>query len=183
MQYNAYLALTGAIRGTSKEKFYEELGLESLQQHRLYRKLYCFYKFYKNELSQYLFKLIPVRSSTYSSRSMQNLPFFKTRHNLFKRYFFLSTIIQWNNLDLNIRNWSSLNIFRNCILKFIRPSANSVFDSHNPKAIKFITRLRLVPSHLRERKFKHSFQNLLNLISNCGLDIESSLRYLLHYPT
>ena len=104
MQYNAYLALTGAIRGTSKEKFYEELGLESLQQHRLYRKLYCFYKFYKNELSQYLFKLIPVRSSAYSSRSMQNLPFFKTRHNFFKRYFFLSTIIQWNNLDLNIRN-------------------------------------------------------------------------------
>ena len=30
-QYNACLALTGAIRGTSKEKIYQELGLESLR--------------------------------------------------------------------------------------------------------------------------------------------------------
>ena len=30
-QYNACLALTGAIRRTSKEKIYQELGLESLQ--------------------------------------------------------------------------------------------------------------------------------------------------------
>ena len=29
-QYNACLALTGAIRGTSKEKIYQELELESL---------------------------------------------------------------------------------------------------------------------------------------------------------
>ena len=31
IQYNACFALTGAIRGTSKEKMYQELGLESLQ--------------------------------------------------------------------------------------------------------------------------------------------------------
>ena len=30
-QHNACLAITGAIRGTSKEKLYKELGLESLQ--------------------------------------------------------------------------------------------------------------------------------------------------------
>ena len=29
LQYNACLAITGAIRGTSKEKLYEETGLES----------------------------------------------------------------------------------------------------------------------------------------------------------
>ena len=33
-QYNAYLALTGAIRGMSKEKIYQELGLESLRDQR-----------------------------------------------------------------------------------------------------------------------------------------------------
>ena len=31
IQYNASLAITGAIRGTSEEKPYEELSLESLQ--------------------------------------------------------------------------------------------------------------------------------------------------------
>ena len=34
IQYNAALAITGAIRGTSKEKIYQELGFESLQQRR-----------------------------------------------------------------------------------------------------------------------------------------------------
>ena len=32
IQYNASLAITGAIRGTSREKLYQELGFESLQQ-------------------------------------------------------------------------------------------------------------------------------------------------------
>ena len=33
LQYNACLATTGAITGTSREKLYDELGLESLQLH------------------------------------------------------------------------------------------------------------------------------------------------------
>ena len=36
IQYNACLAITGAIRGTSNEKLYQELGLESLQLQRWY---------------------------------------------------------------------------------------------------------------------------------------------------
>ena len=31
IQYNTCLAITGAIRGTSSEKLYQELGLESLK--------------------------------------------------------------------------------------------------------------------------------------------------------
>ena len=31
IQYNAAIAITGAIRGTSSEKLYQELGLESLK--------------------------------------------------------------------------------------------------------------------------------------------------------
>ena len=42
IQYNACLALTEAIRGTPKEKIYQELGLESLRDPRWYRKL-CFF--------------------------------------------------------------------------------------------------------------------------------------------
>ena len=32
IQYNAALAITGAIRGSSREKLYQELGFETLQQ-------------------------------------------------------------------------------------------------------------------------------------------------------
>ena len=39
IQYNAALAKTGAIRDSSREILYQELGLESLQKHRWFRKL------------------------------------------------------------------------------------------------------------------------------------------------
>ena len=39
IQYNARLALTGAIRCTSKEKIYQRLGLEYLQNRDWCRKL------------------------------------------------------------------------------------------------------------------------------------------------
>ena len=32
VQYNTALAIRGAVRGPSREKLYQELGLESLQQ-------------------------------------------------------------------------------------------------------------------------------------------------------
>ena len=34
VQYNAVLAITGAIKGFSREQLYQELGLESLKQWR-----------------------------------------------------------------------------------------------------------------------------------------------------
>ena len=59
--YRACLAITGAIRGTSKEKIYQELGLKSLQSRRWYRKLAMFYKIYMNKSPFYLFNLIPEK--------------------------------------------------------------------------------------------------------------------------
>ena len=42
LQYNACFAITGAMRGSSKEKLYQELGFESLERRRWYRKLCSF---------------------------------------------------------------------------------------------------------------------------------------------
>ena len=42
--------------------------------------------------------------------------------------------------------------------------------------------MRVGLSHLREHKFKHSFQDTLNPICNCGEDIETTSHYLLHCP-
>ena len=49
-QYNACFAIAGAIRGISKERLYQELGLESLQLRRWNRKLGMFYKIYKTKV-------------------------------------------------------------------------------------------------------------------------------------
>ena len=64
----------------------------------------------------------------------------------------------------------------------MRPSPNSFFDTHNPKGIKLITRLKLGLSHLRGQKFKHSFQDAINPLCNCGQDIESATHFCLRCP-
>ena len=157
--------------------------MESLQLRRWFRTRSCFYKLFNSEHPHYLFKLIPSRRSSYVTKNIHSIPFFKTRHTFLKNSFFASTIIEWNKLDHNIKNSNCSNIFRKSILKFIRPSANSFFDCHNPKGIKFITRLRLGLSHLREHKFKHTFRDSLNPFCSCGLDIESTAHFLLHCST
>ena len=181
-QYNASLAITGAIRGTSKEKLYQELGFESLQHRRWFRKLCTFYKIFKNQSPRYLYELLPIKTTPHNTRSSINLPLFHIRHNFFKNSFFPSAVIEWNNLDLSIRNSESLSIFKKCILKFIRPSPSSTHNCFNTKGIKYLTRLRLGLSHLREHKFKHGFLDSLNPICNCGLDIETTCHFLLHCP-
>ena len=176
IQYNSALAITGAIRGTSTEKRYNELGLETLEKRRRYRKLCCFYKVYKIHSPKYLFNIILVTVRKYNTRNSNSIPQFKVKHNFFRDSFFPSAVIEWNKLDLNIRNSESLNVFKNSLLKFIRPFGNSVFNCHNPRGVKLLTRLRLGSSHLRGHKFKHSFQDSLNPICSCGNDIETSAK-------
>ena len=45
-----------------------------------------------------------------------------------------------------------------------------------------MTRLRLGLSHLREHKFNHNFQNCINPLCSCGMDIESTSHFFLHCP-
>ena len=66
------------------------------------------------------------------------------------------------------------------LLRFIRPSGNSVFRCHDLKGIKLLTRQGLGRSHLREHKFKHGFLDSLDPTCSCGQDIETSTHLLFH---
>ena len=92
LQYNVCLAITGAIRGTLREKLYEELNLGSLQLRRWFRKLSCFCKLFNSERLHYLFKLIPLRSCNYVTRNIHDTSFLKTRHTLSSRQRLLNGI-------------------------------------------------------------------------------------------
>jgi len=176
------IAIKGSIRGTSREKIYYELGLESLRDRRWYRKLTTFYKIFTIQAPPYLFKLIPVNNNHYITRSTHNIPPFQAKHNFFKNTFFPSSIKEWNILDASIRNAESFSVFKKQILTFIRPSPNSVFNCHHPQGLKFLTRLRLGLSHLRKHKFNHNFQDSVNPICKCGQEFETTSHFLLHCP-
>ena len=140
IQYNAALATTGTIRGSSMEKLYWELGSETLQQRRWYRKLYCFYKILKSQSLKYLYSIIPIHNMSYRTRQCNKIPAINVKHDFFKNTFFPSTIMEWNKLDWEIKNSESIATFKKRILSFIRPSANSTFNCHNPRGIKLLSR-------------------------------------------
>ena len=139
-----------------------------------------FFKLTKTKSPKYLVNNIPNVRSTYRTRNTEDIPQLHVRHTFFRNSYFPSIATEWNNLDKSIRNSKSFSIFRKNILKFIRPSSNSIFNRHNPRGVKLLTRLRLGLSHLRDNKFKHSFQDSLNPVYNCGTDVETTTHFFLH---
>ena len=117
----------------------------------------------------------------HTTRNSDKITPFKVRHKFFKNYFFPSVISEWNKLDLEIRNSASLEIFKKHLLNFIRTNSSNAFNINNPLGLKLLIRLRIGFSHLKEHKFKHSFQDSIDPLYSCGNDIESTVHFFLHY--
>ena len=183
IQYNACLAITGAIRRISSENPYHELELASLKSRHLFRKVDHFYKILNEKLPPYLFDLIPNLNRVCETRHSNKVSGIYTRHNYFRNSFFPSTISEWNNLDCKIRNLESLSIFKKNLLNFTRLCAYGIFIIHNSYGIKLLTRLRLGFSHLHDHKFRHCFQDILNPFCECGNDTETTTHFFLHCPS
>ena len=185
VQYNAALAITGAIHGSSRDKLYQELGFESLHDRRWFRKLCFYYKIRNNMCPLYLTELLPImKISCYSLRLNRapTVPNFRTER--FKSTFFPSCYSIWNQLDPNIQNSSSIVVFKRALLSFIRPKPANVYRIHHPRGRKLLTRLRLGLSHLREHKFRHNFNDTIDPFCLCGTNnLETSEHFLLHCPT
>ena len=72
-QYNAALAITGAIRGSSRERLYQELGPQYLSSRRWLRKLCTFYRVVRNKSPGYLYKYILQGDRAYLTRNSNNI--------------------------------------------------------------------------------------------------------------
>ena len=144
------MTITDAIKDTSQLKIYNELGIESLKFRRWFRRLCVFFKMKNTQIPKYLYELIPSESHIYSSRNSKNVETYYCRTHQFKYSFFPYPIIEWNKLDINLRNAKSILIFRNSLLKIGRSMENSIYNIHDPVGVKYLTRLRLGPSHLNE---------------------------------
>ena len=128
------LPITAAIQGTSCDKIFEELELESHKARRLYKHLSCMFKIVKEEAPNYLMNLIPKRNLTIRTRN-SDIPIFRRRADCFKYSFFPTTLRDWFNLDDNIRNSESISIFKNRLFFFL-PWAKQRFKYFRPKRIK-----------------------------------------------
>ena len=109
IQYNAALAVTGALRDSFRETLYQELGLESLKQRRWFRKLCYFFKVTKNQSPKYLFDKIPTTRTAYRTRNnIGNIPRFNVKHNYFKNSFSPFSVTEWNNKCLLVNKLAQI---------------------------------------------------------------------------
>ena len=178
-QYNAALAITGTIRGTSKEKLYEELGFETMKDRRWFRRLCCFYKILNNQTPGYLYSLLVPPNRDYNTRRYTKFRQVFCRTETFSNSFLPQTIKEWNKLDTSICQAPSYSAFRKALLDFIRPTANSTFGTNDVSGLKLLTRLRVGFSHVREHKFKHNFQDTLNPLCPCSLEAEDTYHFFM----
>ena len=72
----------------------------------------------------------------------------------FKNFFIPNVINELNKLDPDIRNSTSYNLFRNTLLKFLRPVQGKTYNINDSVGVKLLTRLRLDFNHFHEHKFR-----------------------------
>ena len=179
IQYNAALAITGAIRGTSREKLYKELGFEYLSSRRWFKRLCLFHKVYHNKSPEYLYSIIPQPHHLFNLRNQNLIPQIYCRTNIFSDSFFPTVINEFNKLDYKVSHQLSFQSFRRILLKSIKPVPNSLFDACDPHGIKLLTRLRVGLSHLKDQKFRHGFNDTIDPFCPCNMETETVSHFFL----
>ena len=82
-----------------------------------------------------------------------------------------------------MRNSESMSILKSKLLSFIHPVQTNIYNIFDPKGLTFLTRARLGLSHLNDHRFPYNFQDCLNPLCSCSLEIEEISYYFLncHY--
>ena len=119
LQYNAALAITADIKGSSYEKLYQKLGLECLYRRRWARGSRLVSKFFSTGQLSYIYYQLP--SMRISNRNVNSFNMVSCESEYFRNSFIPNVINEWNELDPDIRSSTSYNLFHNTLLKFISP--------------------------------------------------------------
>ena len=93
------------------------------------------------------------------------------------QFFFSPFYFGWLHKKLRV----IISLFRSRLLSFIRPNQSSIYNIFDPICLKLLTCPRLVLSHLNKHKFRHNFQDCLNRLCSCSLEIEDTTHYCQHF--
>ena len=180
VQYCAAQAVTGTWRGTSRERLYSELGWKSLNTRRSSRRFALFYKFINKLTPDYTRDPIPpLHPNSYFFRNPSVVGQFMARTEKFKSSFYPDSLCERNKLDPEIRESSSVSVFKKKLISQIKPPANFVYGIHNPKGVVYLTQLRVRLSKLNFHKFEHNFKNTINPLRLVDDGIEDTEHFLL----
>ena len=169
-QYHYALAITGAWKGSSLIKMYEELGWESLTDRRYCRRLSHFYKIQNNLTPAYVKDpLPPSKNNRYGTRSEHVLQEFKCNTVSYRGSFYPDSVKCWNRIGHLYRNSPNLKSFKAKLVASYRPTPKSIFGIRNPISVQRLFQLRVGLSPLFEHKNNHNFLDTpSNICTTCN---------------
>jgi hypothetical protein len=179
LHLQALRIISGSVRGTSHEALYKETGFCSLKERRQRHKLLLYKKITLGMTPDYLTALLPPLVSAtnpYPRRRPQERTVPTCRTETYRRSFFPSTTLLWNDLPLSAQNSQSISEFKRHLVSFdsVVPPYYHVGERH----LQIIhCRLRLGMSNLHEDLFNRHLQNIR--ICQCRLTNETANHYLL----
>ena len=185
VRYQSAIAVTGAMKGTSRARLLEELAWEDMKTRRSMHKLVLYFKIVNNLTPNYLLNLLPQTVQQRSGLSLRyalNFTPFLPRTERFKKSFFPSTTMLWNSIDYIYRNTISISLFKKFLSRsFDIPNYNKYYDFSIDRYSSILhTRLRLNCSALNYYLFKINYS--LSPACTCGAKCESLIHYLLQCP-
>ena len=132
-----------------------------MQNRRTMRKLCLIQQILVDKSPSYLYKIIEKQLHRPNSRlaNRQQLINIAGQTNKYKKSFFPSTIVDWNNIDFDIKTSKTKNIFKKRLLNKIRPKKASFFNLKNTDDIRNLTMIRLNLSPLRAHKHNYNFSD------------------------
>ena len=182
IQYQAALAVSGAWRGSSRSKLYEELGWESLSDRRLSRRILQIHKIVNNRTPLYLKdKIPPHRHPLYSQTNGNTFREFRCKTFRYMSSFFPHAINSWNIVIADFDDIPSFGILKKHVNSFFRPVVKSIFGIHDPIGLRYLFQLRLSLSPLRSHKSQHNFKDTPETCV-CNQDKENTSHFLFSCP-
>ena len=183
LQYQAALAVTGAWRGTSTDKIYEELGWETLTNRRWYRRMSLFFLIANKQAPQYLCNIItPLIHRRNRHQGDINAVYFEQffcRTIKFSDSFIPSCVKNWNELDETLKNAASKTSFQRSLVKLVRPLKSNNFNIVDNVGLKYLTQLRVHLNDLKKYKFDHNFEDTVDPMCWANDGVEDITHFLL----
>ena len=176
IQYEAARIVTGATKLISINDLLVETKWETLASRRRKHRLVLVYKMINGHTPEYLNNLVPPRNSELSSYNLRNqddIQLIRSRTTLFHNSFFPATIVEWNLLQLNVRNSATINIFKHLISP-VRQTVPNYYHVGSRQSQILHCRLRTQCSSLNQHLHR---KNIIDSnLCSCGL-VESSHHY------
>ena len=182
IQLDAARVVTGAKRGTSHAKIYQECGWQTLSERRENSQLIQFYKMVHDKTPSYLSDLVPPKVSEKAhAMELRNSNKFiplKCRTTTYQKTFLPNVVNLWNNKSSEIANAVSLDAFKQHFMTTFDWS--KLFESGSRKVGLIHAQLRMNCSNLNAHLYE------LHVVDQptcyCGYRYEDARHYLLFCP-